>query len=160
MRRPTSLLIVVGMLILVGGFLALLNFPVSHFHGGSLKFGPLLLGGESPLGPGAATFAPELSIPPSRFYIGVADKKLKNFWCVFEECSPIGAHIAALGGWLQGDDTNHWTNAEDFGLTARTNVVSVIVVGDKDGKIVGIYPDKTMADVGSLLAIHRNLWEH
>ena len=129
---------------------------MSLLHGGVLKFGPLALGGESPVGPGAATFAPELYIPSSRFYIGVAQK---DFWCVFEECSPLGARVAALGGWLQGEDTDHWTTAEDFGLEKYAGVTSVAVVGNKDGKIVGIYPNKTMDDVGSILRIHRTLWE-
>lgn len=148
-----------GLVVLVLISAVFTALPVSLFHGGVLKFGPLVLGGESPIGPGSATFAPELSIPPSQFYIGVAEKNLKDFWCVLEECSPLGEKVASLGGWLQGDDTNHWTSAEDFGLTERTDVASVIVVGNKEGRLVGIYPNKDMDDLNDLLQVHRTLWE-
>lgn len=156
MKKQSYIHLVVGILIIMSGIFTLRGFPISFFHGGVLRFGPLTLGGESPIGPGSTTFAPELSIPPSRFYIGVAEK---DVWCVFEECSPLGGKIAARGGWLQGEDTDHWTTAEDFGLKGRTDVASVVVVGNKEGRLVGIYPDKTMDNLASILAIHRSLWE-
>ena len=142
--------------LIVAAFLAvvLATVPASLWHGGVAVFGSLSLGGESPLGPGAATFAPELHIPPSRFYIGIAQK---GIWCVFEECGLIGSTVAALGGWLQSEDAMQPTVAEDFGLSENQRVASVIIVGDKKGKIVGIYPNKGVDDLSFVLRVHRDL---
>lgn len=130
--------------------------PVSLLHGGVTTFGSLSLGKESPIGPGAMTFAPELQIPPSRFYIGVAQE---NKWCVFDECAPLGARIAAVGGWLQGEDAKQWATIEDFGLKENPHISSVVVVANRKGDLVGIYPNRDMDDLNDLLQVHRTLWE-
>lgn len=127
----------------------------SLFYGGVRKFGPLMLGGDAPIRADSSTFAPQLNIPSSKFYIGVAQK---NLWCTFENCSPHGKVVAILGGWLQSDDTDHPTTKDDYGVGYDTTVKSIVVVGDKYGRIVGIYPNKTIDDLLYILKIHKNLW--
>jgi hypothetical protein len=140
--------------IFIGAVFAVM--PISLLHGGAATFGPLILGGESPIGPGSMTFAPELRIPSTRFYIGVAEK---DVWCIFEECAPAGARVAALGGWLQGEDTEQWATREDFGLEGNNAVSSVVVVANERGKLVGIYPNKTVDNLEAILHTHRTLWQ-
>lgn len=155
-RKILLFLIIVFVAFATGGFIKHFHLNRSLLHGGVIRFGHLTLGGEAPIGPGSATFAPELYIPPSKFYIGLAQE---NLWCVFEECSPLGGKVAALGGWLQSENTKQPTVADDFGLSENPLVASVIVVGDETGKIIGIYPKKNITNLSSLLHIHRNLWQ-
>ncbi len=140
---------------ITGGIFAYLNLKTSFFHGTVTNFGPLKLGGDMPLGPGSYTLAPPMHIPPARFHIEVAQKDLG---CVFEYCIPEGEKIAALGGWLQGENTQQPEIKEIFGLSENKDVTTVVVVGDKDARIVGIYPNKNIDDVPSILEIHHDLW--
>jgi len=126
----------------------------SLLYGGVRTFGPLKLGGNIPMGPGDYTFAPQVKIPPSRFYISVVQK---NLWCVFEECNPEGANIESLGGWLQGENTDQPEIQEIFGLENNPGISSIIVVGNQEEKIVGIYPNKNIGDVSNVLNIHSKL---
>ena len=118
------------------------------------KFGPLKLGDDVPVGPGAYTFVPPPVIPTSRFYVSVVQKDL---WCVFEECCPGCARIKELGGWLQGEDTDQPVIGEIFGLRDNTKVKSIIVIGNQDAKIVGIYPNKNIDDLFAVLKLHSDL---
>lgn len=122
------------------------------------KFGPFRLGGKIPLGPGDGTFAPFKEIPESKFYIFIAKK---NFWCINEDCGPEGSLVKTMGGWLAGERINDGETSlifgfdQEFGL--RDKHQSVIVVGDQNEKIVGIYPDKDMKDLIVILKQHPNL---
>jgi len=137
-------------------FVIIFSLNRSLFYGGVIKFGTIALGGEMIGGPGSDTFAPQLIIPPSKkFYIEVVQE---NLWCVFEECSPEGQIVAILGGWLQGENTEQPAIENDYNLYENEKVKSIVVVGDKTGRIVGIYPNKTIDDLLTILEIHHNLW--
>lgn len=142
-------------IIITWAFIAYLYFNPYVLHGGVREFGSLQLGGDVPLGPGDYTFAPEMQIPQSKFYINIAQKGL---WCVFEECSPEGEKIAALGGWLQSEDTTDEPEImEIFGLDDNVDITSIIVVGNREARIVGIYPGKRIEDLPSVLRMHQDI---
>lgn len=122
--------------------------------GGVRTFGPLKLGEEIPFGQGAYAHAPPSEIPPSRFYINIAKNDL---WCTFEECAPEGARIEKLGGWLQGEDADQPEIQELFGFEEHPTLSSIVVVADKNEKIVGIYPEKDTRDIGDIMRRHSTL---
>ena len=156
MSQNLFLLIIIAILIIVLGISKYLNLNTSILRGGVIEFGGFSLGGKMPLGEGATTFAPELHIPPSKFYLGIVQKSI---WCALEDCGVIGNKVAALGGWLQGENANQPEIKEDFGLNDHVDVSSIVIVGNKHSVIVGIYPDKTMDDVAEIMEIHRDLWQ-
>ena len=43
-------------------------------------------------------------------------------------------------------------------LRENEKVKSLVIVGDKNGIIVGIYPNKDINDLLSILQIHKDLW--
>lgn len=119
--------------------------------------GSLEIGGKMPWGPGDSTFAPYLEIPASqKFYVSVAEP---NTWCINEDCSIDGAIIQTLGGWLQVENTRQSEVEALFGLDLPENkdVKSIVLVGDNNGKIVGIYPNKGLRDIIPILKLHPDL---
>ncbi len=121
------------------------------------KIDLLKIGTKMPAGPGDTTFAPYLKIPASqKFYVSVAEP---DIWCTNEYCSIEGALIQTMGGWLQGEDTDQATSEEFFGLNLPENqhIKSLVVVGDKEGRIVGLYPNKGLKDVLIILKNYRDL---
>lgn len=144
-------------------FLLLVIFSFSYYYLKNnpspervLSFGPLKVGDDMPVQVGNSTFAPWKKIPPAKFYIVIIQKEL---WCLFEECGPEGKQIAKAGGWLEGRNTVTFPDANtDFGLEENKDVKSITVVGDKKGKIVGIYPHATTEDLSLVLAQHTDLF--
>lgn len=153
MRKPIFLFV---------GLMFVAVFSLGHYfykypsllHGGVREFGSLMLGRDYAGGEGSYTFAPTRYIPNSRFYITVVQKDL---WCVFEYCSPEGIKIKSLGGWLQGENTDQPTIWSEYGLETNPSVESVIVVADKNNKLVGIYPNKKIDDIPAILKVHWRL---
>ena len=127
-------------------------------YGGVKKFGALALGGTLPFGgPGDFTFAPISHIPPSKFYVVVVEN---DRWCSNEDCSLDGVLIQTLGGWLQAEKTTGGSEIKEeigFDLAENTRVKSIVIIGDKKGNIAGIYPDKGLSDVISILKLHPDL---
>jgi hypothetical protein len=116
----------------------------------------MTIGGEMQGGPGTSTFAPQRIIPvDKKFYIQVIQD---NLWCIFEECSREGKVVDVLGGWLQGENTRQPTIAHSYFLYDNKKVDSLIIVGDKNGIIVGIYPNKKIEDLLFVLKVHSDLW--
>ncbi len=156
MKTKFLILFLIFILFAVVESMIIFNLNSSLLHGGVRKFGTMTLGGEMIGGPGGYTFAPELTVPYSKkFYIEVVQK---NLWCTFGGCSPRGQIVAILGGWLQGENTEQPAIENDYNLYENEKVKSIVVVGDKDGRIVGIYPNKNIDDLLSILEIHHNLW--
>lgn len=119
--------------------------------------GPLKIGGKIPNGPGDTTFAPYLKIPASqKFYVSVAEP---DTWCINEDCNLDGAFIQTLGGWLQVEDTDQAEIEATFGLDLPENqdVKSTVLIGDNEGKIIGIYPNKGLSDVMDILKLYPDL---
>jgi len=155
MHRKFFVLCIASVLGIVGVAVSIyFYFNYSLLYGGVRTFGPLKMGADTPIGPGSYTFFPPKEIPKSHFYISVVQKGL---WCVFEECSPEGLRIEALGGWLQGENTKQPEIRDIFGLEENTKVSSIIVVSDQNAKIIGIYPNKTTNDLANILKIHSKL---
>jgi len=120
-----------------------------------LKLGQLKIGGEMPGGPGWSTFAPYMEIPISKFYVSVAEP---DTWCINENCNLNGELIQTMGGWLEVVYTGV-TIDELFGLDMEENrtVKSIVLIGDQDGKLAGIYPNGDLDDVISILKLHPDL---
>lgn len=119
------------------------------------QFGNLKLGGEMPLGPGDSTFAPYKIIPISKFYVNIAQKD--SPWCIIESCGSVGAQVKTMGGWLEGMESPQ-AISEIFDLNLeQNNIKSILIVGDQNAKIVGIYPNRGLKDLISILKLYPDL---
>lgn len=121
------------------------------------EFGPLKIGDDTISGPGDWTFAPYIKIPAAKFYVTVVTDK---FWCSNDDCGLDGALIQTMGGWLQADSVNNnpdLSSMSGLDLKWNRNVKAIVFIGNKDGKIVGIYPNRTLNDVLDILKKHPNL---
>lgn len=122
------------------------------------QFGPLRLGEGMPTGTaGDYTFAPLQKIPPSKFYVVVVHD---GWWCSMEDCGIDGAYVGTMGGWLQTEKPNVFPDVTLLtGLDREENkgVHSLVIVGDRNGKMVGIYPHRGLQDVLPILRLHPDL---
>lgn len=118
------------------------------------EFGPLKLGSPAPIRPGDRTAHPYKIVPVSKFYVFVVASKVPTM-CTFEECGVNGDIVERMGGWITGDEQAE--SAEMVGLSeskVRRGEQSIIVVSDKNSRIIGIYPNRTMKDLPALLKLH------
>ena len=69
-------------------------------------FGPLKIGGPSPVQPGDPTAYPHKVTPRAKFYVLVVAKGLPTM-CTFEDCGSEGTLVESLGGWITGDLISH-----------------------------------------------------
>lgn len=125
------------------------NKTISYFN--IKSFGNLMWGSETISGPGDYTFAPYLKIPQAKFYVTIIQNE---HWCSNEDCGLDGAIIQTLGGWLQIESLQGYPDLTDevgFDFPDDQGIKSIVIVSDKDGKIVGIYLNKTYKDVLSIL---------
>jgi hypothetical protein len=121
------------------------------------EVGPLKIGSKMPWAPGDSTLAPYLTIPLlQKFYISVAEP---DNWCANENCGIDGGFIQTMGGWLQVENTHQSEVGPSFGLDLpeHNNIKSIVIVGDRKGRIVGIYPNKDLKDVLNILKNHPDL---
>ncbi|MFY9462918.1 MAG: hypothetical protein WAP52_01895 [Candidatus Sungiibacteriota bacterium] len=124
---------------------------------GVVTFGRIRVGGEAVAGRGSFTFAPYYKIPPAKFYVTVVKKGL---WCSNEDCSLDGALIETMGGWLQVEKTGGGSEIrEEIGLDLpeNKNVETIVIIGDGNNKIAGIYPNRGLGDVLPILRLHPDL---
>ncbi|MFH1030650.1 MAG: hypothetical protein V1770_05325 [bacterium] len=121
------------------------------------KFGNLKIGGKTISGEGEHTFAPYMKIPHSKFYITVVQEGTR---CINEDCSIDGVFIQTMGGWLQMDNTRtdpETKNEAGFNLPENKNIKSLVLIGDQNGRIAGIYPNRGLDDVIPILKLHPDL---
>src|SRR4030042_3327717 len=121
------------------------------------KFGKLKLGGKTISGEGEHTFAPYIKIPHSKFYVTIVQEDTR---CINKMCNLDGAFIQTMGGWLQMDNTRNdpeTKNDAGFNLPENKNVKSIVLIGDHNGKIAGIYPNRGLKDVIPILKLHPDL---
>lgn len=144
------IIFIAAIVIFVGLFLAQPDPALS-------KLGPFVIGKEMPLHfrPGAGTVwaPPYEKIPYSKFYVFIA----KNNSCIWESCGMDGAVVQTLGGYLAGESLSQPVIAEEFGFDneeIRKRYKSVIIIGDQNAKIVGIYPNRGISNVLSILRLH------
>lgn len=115
------------------------------------EFGPFRVGERSPYGEGANAPLDNKDISKSEFYVFVQRRSL--FLCEFEDCSVAeGRIVACMGGWLSGDGelqsaTDHGFNDHDL----AQGKASLVVLADKESKIIGIYPNHTETDILEIL---------
>jgi len=91
----------------------------------------------------------------SKFYVYLVQKEVD--WCVVGNCGMSGALVECMGGWFVGEAVN--LSAGEYGLTEEEVKAgkSVVVVADKNQKIVGIYPDYKIQQIPYILKNHRSL---
>ena len=122
------------------------------------QFGPIKLGDKIISGgQGDFTFAPLLEIPASNFYVTIVQDES---WCANEECGLRGAIVETFGGWLQMENPHNYPDLASMAgldLPENQHVKSIVLIGDRDSKIVGIYPDKGLEDIFSILKKHPDL---
>lgn len=121
------------------------------------QFGPLKIGGNIISGPGDWTFAPYMEIPAAKFYASVVND---TFWCSNDHCGLDGAFIQTMGGWLQADSLRNdpeLPSMSGLDLAENKSITSIVLIGDQEGKIAGIYLNKGLTDVIDILKQHQDL---
>ena len=121
-----------------------------------LKLGPFKIGGDIPLKPKLEwAETPKDGFITSKFYVNIAEP---NLVCFGKYCNIHAAAINTMGGWLEARGTGV-TIDELFGLDLEENrnVQSIVIIGDHNGKIVGLYPNKALRDVVSILQFYPEL---
>ncbi len=158
MRGYAVLTLMIG---LVGIAAAVYSFYLRVYAPGEIAgvatFGRIRVGGEAVAGHGSFTFAPYYKIPRAKFYVTVVKNGL---WCSNEDCSLDGALIETMGGWLQAERTGGGSETrEEIGLDLpeNKNVETIVIIGDGNNKIAGIYPNRGLDDVLPILRLHPDL---
>lgn len=125
------------------------------------EYGPLKIGGR---------FDPQTNFPyeyplemasEANFFIHAVQKDLGL--CMFDSCGMSGVLIECMNGWLSGN--SHEEVSDEVGLDDKWDDVlagkaSMIVVSDRNSKIVGIYPNSTTHDLPRILRKHPSLTEN
>ncbi|MFH1187917.1 MAG: hypothetical protein V1688_03605, partial [bacterium] len=101
--------------------------------------------------------APYMEIPASKFYItGIQE----DTWCINKMCGIDGAFIQTMGGWLQMEKTTVYPDVKEeagLDLPENKNIKSIVLIGDQDGRIAGIYTNRGLNDVIPILKLHPDL---
>lgn len=153
MRRRYFFLCIVGIVLVAVSSITFSSWRTMQF-GGVRKFGPLVLGGKSPTGAGDGTFAPYLTVPQLKFYVTIVQDDL---WCINESCGIEGALVYTMGGWLEMETPKNFPDIEEMvglNLEKNENIHSIVTIGDREEKLVGIYPNKGLKDLVSILHLH------
>ena len=112
------------------------------------EFGPLHIGGVAPKG---VVLRPLISVPESKFYVFF--HRMGFGMCNNEDCATLAGRIVrCMGGWLAGDDQPETSG--EVGLSqedVQNGRASIVIVSDKEAKIIGIYPNHTEADIVPIL---------
>ncbi len=109
------------------------------------------------LGPGSHTMAPYMVIPKSKFYVAIIQD---DYWCINEDCGIDGAIVQTLGGWLEMETIRGYPDLSDevgYDFFSDQSIKSIIIIGDSEGKIAGIYLNKGFKDVLAILKMHPDL---
>lgn len=115
------------------------------------SFGPLKIGGSSPVQPGDPTAYPHKITPRAKFYVLIVERGLPTM-CTFEDCGPEGALVEKLGGWVTGDTQNETIHLARLDQTeVKAGRQSIVIVSDKTARIVGIYPNSKMRHLPEIL---------
>lgn len=122
----------------------------------SEKFDPLRIGGDMPLEPQPEQMLMSRDVLATvKFYVNVVQSKLG---CTLRYCDVEVAKIYTLGGWLEAEETQVTIDeAVGLDLKENQNVKSIVIIGNQKGKIVGIFPNKTINDVISILKFYPKL---
>ena len=96
-------------------------------------------------------------ISKHKFYILLVDRKdafLKKYSWALEEVIN-----EKLGGLIERADSSATIFTEIFGLNNEKNkkIFSVVIVTDKNAKIIGVYPNKKLHELVDVLQLHPDL---
>lgn len=83
-------------------------------------------------------------------------------YCALEDCGMSGTFVSCMGGWLSADGLSGDGGANDYGLVEEEVVEgksSIILVADKDKKIIGIYPNYRVQNIPYILKNYRDVFE-
>lgn len=96
-------------------------------------------------------------ISKSKFYILIIDKK--NVFPEKYRWPTIEVTNEKLGGLMEIADLNSNIVKEIFGQKNNKNKIisSVVIITDKNAKIIGIYNNKKLSDIISLMQLHPGL---
>ncbi len=124
------------------------------------SFGPLKLGDQAPI---VSENVPEYNFLYSlkyKFYIYAIEKGMS--YCVLGDCGMSGVFVDCIGGWLSADGLSGDGGANDYGLVEEEVVEgksSIILVADKNKKIIGIYPNYRVQNIPYILKNYRDVFE-
>lgn len=125
---------------------------------GVKKYQTVSLGMTAEEIPGTKTvWAPPYDVIPedSNFFVySLGDEAM----CIQSDCGLGGVFIECLGGWISGD--KGVGDISDYGLREAgidINKKKIIIISDKDGKIVGIYPGASIRNLPYIMRRHRDL---
>lgn len=93
-----------------------------------------------------------------KFYIYAMEKNMG--YCALGDCGMSGFLIQCMGGWLSSENINGDGGATDYGLEEEdvsAGKSSIIIIANKDKKIVGIYPNYKIQNIPYILKNHTNL---
>ncbi|MDO8660074.1 MAG: hypothetical protein Q7K54_05790 [Candidatus Parcubacteria bacterium] len=122
------------------------------------SFGPLNVGDQAPIVSENVVEYEYLYTLKYKFYIYAVEKDMS--YCALADCGMSGVLVSCMGGWLSADNPNG--GAGDYGLKDREVEVgksSIIVVADKNKKILGIYPNYKIQNIPYILKNYRNVLE-
>ena len=119
-----------------------------HFLKNYYVFGPLHVGGKAPEG---IVLHPNKIPDDVQFYVFY--HRMGFGMCNNEDCAPLeGQVVKCMNGWLAGDD--QYETSFQVGLDhnlVKQGIASIIVVSDKNEKIIGIFPYHTESDIIPIL---------
>lgn len=112
------------------------------------NFGPLYIGGKAPTG---IVLHPDTIPHDVQFYIYY--HRMGFGMCNNEDCAPLeGQVVKCMNGWLAGSDQHE--GSHEVGLDhdlVRQGIASMVVVSDRNEKIIGIFPYHTESDIIPIL---------
>ena len=114
------------------------------------QFGPIKTGDISPVLPGHPTILPYGNVYENmKFYAYVMQKDFGI--CAYSDCGMSGVLVACMDGWL----SNIWEqDASLVGLDyadVKSGKSSLVLIANKDSKLIGIYPNATVKDLPKIL---------
>ena len=122
------------------------------------SFGPLKLGDHTPVTADVVFEYEPFYDLEYKFYIYAVEKNMGL--CALGDCGMSGVLVECLGGWLSGEGVNGDGETTDYGLEGEdveTGKSSIIIVADKNKKIIGIYPNYRIKNIPFILKKHRDL---
>ena len=124
------------------------------------SFGPLKLGNQAPIVSENVVEYDFLYTLTYKFYIYAMEKNMS--YCALGDCGMSGIFVDCMGGWLSADGLSGEGGANDYGLVEEevaNGKSSIIVVADKNKKIIGIYPNYKIQNIPYILKNYRNMFE-
>lgn len=104
----------------------------------------------------AKNFDGSIHFTGARFYVYFIQKDIG--WCQVGNCGMSGALVECLGGWIASEVATDYSDG--LGLTKDEVATgkSVVIIADKNQKIIGIYPNYTIKNIPYILSKnHRDL---